>query len=255
MISLIINKSDRNRVKMILNQKKHLRKLLKHLKKLLISILFVVLIWYIIIGIIFPINPNLHCRTMINEDITWEIETHEPIETDPGAININFVIKYEVWINTPLPFLHSFDGCHLKPKAEAILTNSSLSDEKLFWGPLCYLAIVPALYTPGITNGLGSVHFFIDKYTFKSGLPEGLYTFWIDFGDLGGREGTIESYKTYLNVSDDGISVYSDDIVDYSIWFWEGFITSIVILTGSILIVYIGLVEKDRIIRHLRKKW
>lgn len=237
------------------NQKKHLRKLLKHLKKLLISILFVVLMWSIYIGIFFEVNPRLFGKTTVNEDITWEIEKYEPTGTDPGAININFIINYEVWINTPLPFIHSFDGCHLKPIAEAILTNTSISDKTLYFSFGCYLAIVPAIYTPGISHYSGYVHFFMDNYTEISGLPEGLYTFWVDFGDLYGRDGIIESYKTYMNVSEDGISVYSDDTVDYTVWFWEGFITSTVILTGSIFIVYIGLVVKDKIIRRLRQNW
>ena len=240
---------------MNLNQKKQLRKLLKHLKKLLISILIVVIIWSIYIGIFFEVNPRLFGKTMVNENITWEIEKYEPTETDPGAININFIINYEVWINTPLPFIHSFDGCHLKPIAEAILTNTSISDEILYFSFGCYLAIVPALYTPGITHSSGNVRFFINKYTEMSGLPEGLYTFWVDFGYPYGGEGIIESYKTYLNVSEYGISVYSDDTVDYTVWFWEGFITSTVILTGCILIIYIGLVVKDKIIRRLRKNW
>ena len=238
---------------MNLNRKKHLRKLLKHLKKFLISIFFVVIIWSIYIGIIFTVNPRINCKTIVNEDITWEIEKYEPTETDPGSISIDFMVNYEIWINTPLPFIHSFDGCHLKPNVEVILTNTSLSDELFYFNFGCYLAIVPALYMPGITHNSGWVHFYMNNYTEMSGLPEGLYTFWVDFGDLYGRVGIIESYKTYMNVSEYGISVYSEDTVDYTVWFLEGFITSTAILTVGILIAYIGLVEKDKIIVRIRQ--
>ncbi|MFX1572515.1 MAG: hypothetical protein ACFFB0_07185 [Promethearchaeota archaeon] len=210
-----------------------------------------VLIWSIYIGILFRINPRLNCKTRVNEEITWEVEKYEPTETYLGEIYINFIIKYEIWINTPLPFIHSFDGCHLKPIAEAILTNTSISDETLYYSFGCYLAMVPVFYTPGITNKAGSIHFRIN-YTEISGLPEGLYIFWVDFGDLYGRDGIIESYKTYMNVSEDGTLVYSDDTVDYTVWFWGGFITSTAIITGSILIIYIRLVFKDKITKRFK---
>ena len=238
---------------MTLNQKNLLKSLVKHLKKFLISILLVILIWSIYIGITFELNPRVFCKTIVNEDIAWEIEKYEPTESDPGEISIYFIINYEVWINTPLPFIHSFDGCHLKPKAEAIFTNISTSEEILYFSSGCYLATVPVFYKPGITHKAGTI-FFRFNYTDISGLPEGLYTFWADFGDLYGRDGIIKAYKTYMNVSEEGLSIYSDDIIDYKVWFWGRYITSTCIVQGSILVVYIGFVFKNNIIEYFRKK-
>ncbi|MHA2007307.1 MAG: hypothetical protein ACW99E_02250 [Promethearchaeota archaeon] len=238
---------------MNLNQRNNLKTLLKHLKKLLISILLVIAIWGAYIGIAFQVNPRLFVKTRVDEDITWEIEKYEPTETYPGETYIIFNIKFEVWINTPLPFIHSLDGCHLKPLAEAILTNTSISNKILYYYSGCYLATVPAFYTPGITHKTSSVYFWVN-YTEMPSLPEGFYTFWVDFGDLGGKNGIIESYKTYMNVSEEGISVYSDDTVDYTVWYGVRFITSSSIITGSIVVIYIGLVFKNKIIERLRKK-
>ena len=209
----------------------------KLLLKLFIPILSIIVIWYIFVGILFSVNPNLFCRTRVNENITWEIETHAE---DPGGTWIYFNITYEVWINNPLPFMHNFDGCHLNPAVEATLTNTSISDEVLRYGPMCFLALVPAKYTPGIKYGSAELHIRVN-YPELSELPEGLYTFWIGFGDLYGRESILDSHKTYMNVSEDGISVYSDDSSDFKVWYWEGLIISISILFGSIFFSYLVL--------------
>ena len=229
---------------MDLNQKKRSIKSLIYLTNVVISILLAILIWNIYIGILFRVSPGLHCKTVVNEDITWDIYTYEPTETYSGVIYIEFNVKYEIWINTPLPFFHSFDGCHLRPEAEVILTNTSISNETRSSSFGCFLAIVPALYTPGIKHKSGMVYFYIiTNYTNIPGLPEGLYTFWVDFGD---RDPYLESYKTYLNVSEDGTMIYSDEAVDYIAWLWGGLITSTAIITEGVFMIFIGLVYKDK---------
>ncbi|MFX1499468.1 MAG: hypothetical protein ACFFDH_00735 [Promethearchaeota archaeon] len=217
----------------------------KNLIRLLISILLVVIIWSVFVGILFIVSPNFICMTRIDEDIRWEIESFEPTETDPGGINIDFYFKYEMWINTPLPFVHNVDGCHIKPRAEAILTNTSISDEILRYDFGCYLALVPQLFLPGIEQKAGSINYWLN-YTDISELPEGLYTFWVDYSSSLARAGSIKSFKTYMNVTEEGATVYSDDSGDYQVWFWIKLISSIAILIGSVLVVYIVLVIRGK---------
>lgn len=189
------------------------------------SIILVSIIWYICSQVIFINNPGFFAKSRVSEDITWEIK---PIP----YINYTFVIfniKYDIWLNNPLPLitLHNH-GCHEMGRGTAVLENKSIMGVEVS-SFVCILMGVPGIDLPGrwIDNLDVDVSFENSKIT---ELPNGLYTFWVDF-DLHGNN--IVSYKTYLNATDGGVEIYSDEVP----LFWGEVMSSTGIMVVCIIIV------------------
>ncbi len=91
---------------------------------------------------------------------------------------------------------------------------------------------VPGIDFPGNWRNNMEVLEFIENLTVTE-LPNGLYTFWVEFyfGEV--SRNNVVSYKTYINVTDSGTEVFSDEIP----LFWGEVFSSTGIMVACIVFV------------------
>ena len=197
------------------------------IKQILNSIILVSIMWYVCTQAIFIFYPNLFAKSRVSEDITWEIEPRP----DHNNTRITFNLKYDIWLNNPFPLLTpQATGCHVIPSGTALFENKSIPEVELGSNIPCILMVIPGIDFPGSLNFQSSViSQYIDGLHFTE-LPNGFYIFWVDF-DLSGNN--IISYRTYINVTDSGIDIFSD----MSPLFWGEVFSSTGIMIVCIVIV------------------
>jgi hypothetical protein len=113
-------------------------------------------------------------------------------------------------------------------RGTVVLENESIMGVEVLSRP-CILMGVPGIDLPGRWIDNIGLEVSIEGLTITE-LPNGLYTFWIDF-DLHGNN--IISYKTYLNATDGGVEIYSDKVP----LFWGEVMSSTGLMIICIIIV------------------
>jgi len=133
--------------------------------------------------------------------------------------------------------LDSYTGDYLRPRAECLIENETFLIGEPVTDTIWPIMPIPHFSMPG--NQIFSERVGIRIYSRNiTELPKGIYHFWVEF-NKGGSEGIIQYYKTYINVTESGIVITSDETP--AIWgeFLSSSLILIGLLTGIPAILYI----------------
>ncbi len=209
--------------------------MIKSDKAVKISLIVIILSWVLGSNIVLAGNPALISQSRISQNITWEFENI----TEDNYTLIIFDLQCEIWTNNPFPLLDSYTGDYLRPRTEYLIENETFLIGEPVTNTIWPIMPIPHFSMPGNQIFSERVGIRIDSRNITE-LPNGIYHFWVEF-NKGGSEGIIQYYKTYMNVTESGIIITSDETPDT----WGEFLSSSLILlgllTGIPAILYITL--------------
>lgn len=199
-------------------------------KKIKHSFLILPLIWLIGTSVIFDIIPGIFLSSSVSEDITWEIQNFD----STNESNVVFNIQTQIRNNNPIPVIAFNSLTCLYEKGEAIIDNELYTGFSL--SPRLHFMIggfIPLLFiVPG--NHICNVGIIFGPFEENlTEIPKGIYTFWVDKGRF---------YKTFLNVSDSGIEIWSESPPE----FWAEMTTSISVFILLFTSVYWFTARKEK---------
>ncbi|MHA1729615.1 MAG: hypothetical protein ACTSWY_12935 [Promethearchaeota archaeon] len=194
----------------------------------IITLIVIIFSWIMGSQLIFMGEPALITQSRISQNIAWEFEHFK--EENYNYTQLIFHLKCEIWINNPFPLLNSYTGAYLSPKLECLIENTTFLTGKPVTNIAWPIMPIYRFSMPGNQIYSESVGISFDSSNITE-VPKGIYVFWVEFNKNFGSEGILQYYRTYMNVTENGIIITSDEIPNI----WGEFLSSSLIFTGLLI--------------------